>query len=101
MDDWLNLTLAVLACYRLAQLIAFDEGSFGMFHRLRVITGAYDYDEQGQPQSALGRLITCPYCLGMWIALPLALYVDLPLWWLWWLSIAGGQAFLQGLTNVN
>lgn len=101
MDDWLNLALSVLACYRLAQLVAFDEGPFGIFHRFRVFARAYDYDKQGQPQDALGRLVTCPYCLGMWIALPLAIYVDLSLWWLWWLAIAGGQTFLQGLTNVN
>lgn len=99
MDDWLKLVLVTLACYRLAQLIAFDEGPLGIFHKLRIATGAYNYDKQGQPQSTLGRLITCPYCLGMWIALPLALYADLDLWWLWWLAIAGGQTFLQGLTN--
>jgi len=47
----------------------------------------------------LGRLITCPYCLGAWIALPLAIYANMSLWWLWWLAIAGLQAFLQGLTG--
>lgn len=99
MNEWLNLILLSLVCYRIASLISLDEGPFEIFHRLRVVSGAYDYGQNGKAGSPLGRGIACPYCVGLWIALPLALYADLSLWWLWWLAIAGMQAFLQSISN--
>ena len=101
MNDWLSLALLSLACYRLARLLAFDEGPFGLVHRIRAAIGAYDYDKQGRAQTGLGRMATCPYCLGMWIAIPLAYYAAGAQWMIviWWLAIAGGQSFLQGMTN--
>ena len=99
-----EIIILSLVCYRLAQLIATDEGpSFwrdkGIFLVLRVRLGAYDRGENGEAITALGRAISCPYCLGMWIAFPLSFFVTGIHWYIAWLAIAGGQAFLQGLSK--
>lgn len=101
MSDWLNLAQSSLACYRLAQLFAFDEGPLSLFQRLRAAAGGYTYDKQGRAKTGLGRMATCPYCLGMWIAIPLAIFATRPRRSLIirWLAIAGGQSFLQGLSD--
>lgn len=103
MPDWFNLLLLTLACYRLSQLIAIDEGPLEIFFKLRDRLGAYDLRPDGQAKTNIGRGISCPYCVGMWFALLLAvvkvgLSVDVILWLL---AIAGGQAFLWSLRNDN
>jgi hypothetical protein len=100
-NNWLDFILLTFVCYRLAQLFALDEGPFSVFHKLRVVTGAYDYDDSGRAKTGLGRAMTCPYCLGIWIALLLSLHA-IGIHWsilVWWLAIAGGQAFLQGISK--
>lgn len=107
MRDFLNLLLAILACYRMSRLIAIDEGpSFsngkrGIFHQLRVKLGAYDYGANGEAKTNIGRGISCVHCVGVWVAIPLSLYVSGIQWHtvLWWLTIAGGSSFLWSLRN--
>lgn len=101
MLDWLELIVLILVCYRLSRLIAIDEGPFSIFLKLRVKLGAYDYGNNGQAQSNLGRGINCPHCIGLWIALPLALIASGIQWHtlLYWFAIAGGQSFLWSLTS--
>lgn len=100
-----NFILLSFVCYRVARLFAIDEGpTFWLFKRgifltLRVACGVYDYGENGEAETALGRAMGCPYCLGIWLALPLSLYATGTHWYIAWFAIAGGQAFLQGLTK--
>jgi hypothetical protein len=125
MNNFLFLLLSILACYRLAILITLDEGPFGIILKARTRLGAYDYGPNGEARTNLGRGITCPRCIGMWVAIPLALYLaDLRLvtasvawgdwamaipyatglhWYtaLWWLAIAGGSSFLWSLNRDN
>lgn len=97
-DKWLLLAMLILVCYRLTSLIVYDEGPFSLFKRLRTAAGVYDLSVTGQPKTGLGRLLACPYCVGVYIALGLAFVPGLSLWGpLWWFAIAGGQAFLHTL----
>lgn len=100
MSEPLRLLLAALATYRLAQLVAIDDGPGDVFLRLRVWAGSYEYGQDERPKSNLGRLLACPYCVGVWAALLCALAVALahPLAdaWLVVLGLAGAQAVLQG-----
>ena len=96
MPDWLVFVLAAFACFRLAELIAVDDGPGDVLLWMRAKLGAYDLGEDGQPQTNLGRAIICPYCIGIWIAAGFALALW-PIGWfpMVWLAIAGGQALLQ------
>lgn len=97
----LNLLRNGLACYRLARLLATEDGPADVFIKLRSAAGVYDFGADGRPATPLGRLLECPYCLGMWIALALAIFpesrvkrvvVD-------GLAIAGMQTALQSWTG--
>ena len=61
----IRFTLSALVVYRLAFLIAREDGPWGVFRRLR--SSAKD--------SVGGRLVGCVNCLSVWISLPLAVFV--------------------------
>ena len=94
MAEWpapFAFVLAVLATWRVAHLVAREDGPFDVIVRLRRRAG----------DGVAGRLMDCPHCLGLWIAMPLA-------WWLattWsgavvaWLAIAGGASLAQHLID--
>ena len=92
MTGWIlfKFVLAALACYRLARLVAKDD-IFDWLHR------------SVKPDSTLGRFFSCPYCLGIWFALPLAYLVGLnktsALFILMVLAIAGVQDLLESTSG--
>lgn len=92
----IELALAVFAVFRVAELIAIDEGPGDVLLKFRVWAGAYTLGEDGRP-SSVGRLVSCPYCIGIYLAFIAALVVAPHDWRLilYWLGIAGAQAFLQ------
>ena len=58
-----------LASYKLGRLIAKDEVT--AFVRAPVTEGAESGEEEPKGQGvqrALGELVTCPYCIGLWIS---------------------------------
>lgn len=99
MSDLILLIVASFTCYRLSELIAVDDGPGDILLTIRAKLGGYDLDESGRPETSLGRAAICPYCVGIWIALGLAtiLFPVGPMILVWWLAIAGGQAFLQNV----
>lgn len=99
MHDLVTVLLAILATYRIARMMAYEEGPYGIFTALRLWAGGMDLGPDGQPDTALGRLVTCPLCIGVYVAAIHAVMVMWPTTWgnLWliWLGIAGGQTYLQ------
>lgn len=99
MNLWLKLILATFACYRLAQLIAIDGGPYSIFVRFRLWAGRKAM--RSPTRQTFAELITCPFCLGIWLAIPLTAIVvwkeNLSFWYigLIFLAISGGQTFLQ------
>lgn len=93
----LDFLLEVLAVYRLSQLISVDDGPFDVFKRLRLLCGqiAYKYKKI----KTLADLVNCPYCVGVWFALCVVIALRQRYWFLRWLAIAGGQAFLQQVSD--
>jgi hypothetical protein len=85
------LVVAILATWRLAHLLAREDGPFDVVVRLRVWAG----------DRALGRLMDCPHCLGLWIAMPFAWWLTVtPAAWLAaWLGISGGASLAQRLID--
>ncbi len=96
-DHWVRLLIllpaAIFASYGLSYTIAKQDGPWDVLHTLRDFLGAYDYGENGQVKKWYGKFISCPYCIGVWIALILALVLFSadPLWPLYWWTIVGGQ----------
>ena len=92
-----RLLLAALACYRLAQLVAIDDGPGDVFRRLRIWASGLENDTA---RGFIGALVHCPYCLGLYWAVILAALVIWPRdagdGVLIVLGIAGAQAYLQG-----
>lgn len=95
-----RLVLAALAVYRLAELVAIDDGPGRLFARLRAWAGAHP---ARAVRENLGALVHCPYCVGVWAALLIGALV----WWptpagdgfLLVLGLAGAQAFMEGGTH--
>lgn len=112
-----RLLLTILTCYRLAKLIADDDGPLFIFKRLRYWAkdNAYwemtDRNVNFEIQEAKDRWfgkwyslaegLECPYCVGVWVSLPLFFLLMYPTYYgdlfLILMSISGGQAFLQSL----
>jgi hypothetical protein len=93
----LSIILAILATYRLALMLATEEGAFGVFVKIRE-----RIDPTGKQETWLARGVNCPYCVGFWIALAFALLLvhqDATIhrseFILIWFAIAGGQVLLQ------
>lgn len=101
MNEALRFLVLTLACYRLARLVAVDYGPANVFENIRIRLGAYDYDANGEIETNLGRFISCPHCVGVWIALPLAFLMSGFEWYtlVYWLAIAGGSSFLWSVAR--
>lgn len=99
-DPWLLLLLLILAVYRLARFVTFDDAPFNLMLKARVAAGVYNLNERGEREGFWANLLGCPYCVGLWLALFAAVSAyGWPEFVIYWLAIAGGQSFLQGLTE--
>lgn len=62
-----------LAAWRITALISYERGPFDIFARFRSLLGI-DHDPNppnepiSWPNNSLARAITCPWCLGLWMA---------------------------------
>ncbi len=56
----LYLVLAIFAVFRLAKMIAQEEGPFSIFDKIRSIGKNVHWWQDG---------INCPYCISFWLAL--------------------------------
>ena len=110
-DLLITSTIASFANFALALSITQLEGPASVFDRLRTWAGSYEYgpqqiDGRPVPATALGRAMVCPYCVGTWTAVPLALLIlpyrlDVISWLMeviiLWLAIAGATFFMLRL----
>lgn len=83
--------LCSLATWRLAHLLSQEDGPGDLVVRLRARAG----------DGFLGSLMDCFFCLSLWCAAPLALYVSRePVHWLMaWLASAGAAGLLHKATH--
>lgn len=91
---WLAFSIAAVATWRLAHLLAHEDGPFDAVVRLRARAG----------DSAWGRLMDCPYCLSLWFALPGAAWLQHSYGGTWvdaavfWLALSGAACVIEKLT---
>jgi hypothetical protein len=87
-----RIVLAALATWRLAHLVAEEDGPANVIARARRRAGT----------SQLGELMDCFYCLSLWTAVPFALAAaprrrDAPLTWL---ALSGAACLLERTTST-
>jgi hypothetical protein len=88
---WLRFALSALAVYRVAFLVAREDGPMQMFQRLRVWT----------KDSGAGRIVACVNCLTVWLSLPFAAFVGgswverLVAWW----ALSGAAVLMDRATR--
>jgi len=88
----IEFIIAALAVYRVARMIALEDGLFDVFARSRGwVIGKFAHFEQSH---WVARGVQCPLCIGFWLALLGAVIIN---HWEWWLAIAGAQTLLQKL----
>lgn len=95
------LILAILATYRVARMLAIEDGAFDLFAKWRALA-----DPQSAQETWYARGVNCPLCLGFWVALLFALLLahqDPAMGRseiiLAWLGIAGAQTLLHVLAE--
>jgi hypothetical protein len=89
---WARLVLGVLATWRVAHLLANEDGPAALMARLRLWLAT----------SPAGRWLDCFGCVSMWVAVPFAFYAtgvteDTVVSWL---AVAGGAFLLERLGPV-
>ena len=86
----LRFVCAILATWRLTHLLVAEDGPGDIVVRIRARLG----------DSVAGRAMDCFYCLSVWIAAPIALFVSTsPISWLvTWLALSGAACLLERVT---
>jgi hypothetical protein len=88
-EFWPSFVLAALAVWRVAHLLALEDGPFDLVVRLRERLGE------------AGRVLDCFHCVSLWVAAPMALVVGptaLP-WWCVWLALGGAAGLAHRLSE--
>lgn len=82
--------MLALAAYRVARMLAMEEGPFGLFRLFRAKVDP-------KQSTWIGRGINCPLCLGFWVSFALyGLYqINYVNWIVVALAVAGAQVALQ------
>ncbi|WP_419394411.1 DUF1360 domain-containing protein [Cytobacillus praedii] len=97
--------MIVLASYRLTHLIVFDKIAEPLRNRFLKKIETESHEIKKVPKSMIGYLLTCYWCTGVWSAILLGLmYILVPSiakYFIFILSIAGGQAILETFVGVN
>jgi len=86
-----GFVLCTLAVWRIAHLLACEDGPFDLTIKLRQAVG----------QNAIGALLDCFYCVSVWIAAPFA-YILATHWMsgvITWLALSGGASLLFKATE--
>ena len=86
---WIRFVLSVLATWRVAHLLASEDGPWDIIARLRRRLGA----------SMLGRMMDCFGCASLWVALPFSVFVvrDPLAVFVCWLALSGAAMLLEQL----
>jgi hypothetical protein len=88
-DPWFHFLLGAFATWRVAHLLAHEDGPWDLVAALRGAIG----------EGGLGRLLDCFYCVSLWVAAPVAFAVARgPVeWMLAWLALSGAASVIERL----
>ncbi len=76
----IELAVLALAVWRLCYMLSIDDGPADVFRRLRIAVGCKKpVNMDWQADTFLGKLLLCPLCLSVWLAVIVYLLHPLPL----------------------
>jgi hypothetical protein len=86
-DPWFHFVLGLIATWRVAHLLAYEDGPWDVMARFRTALG----------HGFFGRLVDCFHCVSLWVAAPFAFAIGRgPLERvLMWLALSGGACLLD------
>jgi Protein of unknown function (DUF1360) len=89
LDFWSTFILAILATWRITHLLANEDGPGDLLVNFRRFLGT----------GLAGKLMDCFYCLSLWIAFPMTLFVTQePVQFLiTWLALSGSACIINRL----
>lgn len=89
----LRVVISALAAYRVARMVALEDGPFDCFSRFR---SKFD-KPKGTPRNWIERGVECPLCCGVYVsAVMLGLsYLDYVVYGVVWLAVSGLAVALQ------
>jgi len=91
--DFFFLLILSLVCWRITHLLNKEDGPFDVIYLLRKKAGA----------GFFGSLLDCFYCVSIWIALPLGIWMGNG--WiekiLFWWAISGAACLLEQATTAK
>ena len=89
-EVWIRFVVAAMATWRVAHLVAHEDGPWDVIAWLRSRAGS----------GVLGSLLDCFYCLSMWVAVPFTAVVTVRLSELvpTWLAVSGAACLLERAT---
>ena len=89
-EFWTRFSIASLATWRIAHLLAYEDGPWDVLVRLRMRLGHRFW----------GRLMDCFYCLSIWVAMPFSCVVTrrLPEALLIGVAMSGAACLLERAT---
>lgn len=97
-----RIILAILAVYRLSELVALDTGPYDIFDKFRRMLGR-KASSGSSTWKTLADLVNCPFCCGIWFSIFFTVLILFPTLpgdiFILFLAIAGGQTFLESLSG--
>jgi len=102
----IRLFLGIFTVYRLALLLTREDGAFMVFGRIRHSLSVWAADAKtGGFRWTLAELFHCPHCVGVWIAVPVALISFYPSTLtdilLAIFALAGAQSLMTAISEGN
>lgn len=90
---WSLFAVGALATWRVAHLIAREDGPADVVFRVRLAAG----------QGLLAQAMDCFHCVALWVAAPLALVIadSAATWLLAWLALAGAASLAERLVAAQ
>lgn len=71
----MNFLIVALAVWRIASLLANEEGPFDVFEKFRDLIGVrYDENSERYGTNVVADAFTCVWCLSIWIGFIAAIY---------------------------
>ena len=92
-NSWFFFMIMVLVVWRLTHLLTKEDGPFDIIYLLRKKAGA----------GFFGSLLDCFYCVSIWTALPVGIFMG-AMWWekiLYWWALSGAACIIEQATSSN